>query len=228
MMEQTELDALCKCLFFRNKSAGEISGLLFQIRTSVKKHGRGETIFMEGDPALMIGVVLSGAVEVRKIYPSGKSVILSRFGAGQTFGEAVVFSKNPIFVATVVSLEPSTVLYLAKEEILRLFALDIGIMALFMENLSGRLVLLTQKIEILSLGTLRQRVAAFLLRLAKKEGSSCFTLPYSRKVWAEHLGTARPSLSREICRMRDLGLLSFDGSEFTIKNMEAMENLLME
>lgn len=36
-------------------------------------------------------------------------------------------------------------------------------------------------------------------------------IPFSKRVWAEHLNRARPSLSREIGLMLDQGWIEFEG-----------------
>lgn len=225
-MLEMEIAALQKSLIFRTKSEDEIYHLLSVIKASVKTYQKNETVVTEGDPANMLGIVLSGTIEVQKIHRTGKSLSVARFSSGSTFGEAVLFSKSNVFPATVVSSEPSSVLLISKQELLKLFSIDTDIMAAFMQNMSERLVLLNQKIEILSLGTLRQRIAYFLLKEAKKQKTKRVTVPFSKRVWAEHLNSARPSLSREICFMRDQGWISFEDNEFELIDMEALEGLL--
>lgn len=218
---------LQKSLVFRNKSEEQIRRLLERIETRVKAYQKNETIVTEGEAADKLGIVLSGQVEVQKIYPNGKSITVARFAGSSTFGEAVLFSRSNKYPATVVAAEPSSVLFIPKPELLKLFALDTDIMALFMENMSERLVLLNQKIEILSLGTLRQRIAYFLLKESRKQKSTRVRMPFSKRIWAEHLNSARPSLSREICFMRDQGWISFAGNDFELLDIQALENLLV-
>lgn len=217
---------LKKNLLFRDKSDDQIRELLSHIRTIMRSCGKNEIIVTEGEPALLMGLVLSGTVEVQKIYSTGKSITVSRFSAGSTFGEAVIFSKSNVYPATVVSLEPSTVLLFPKQELLKLFSLDVDIMASFMQNMSERLVLLNQKIEILSLGTLRQRIAYYLLKESKIQKTERITVPFSKRVWAEHLNSARPSLSRELIYMRDRGWITYDDHDVELLDIPSLEALL--
>lgn len=221
-----EYASLQKSPIFRDKTEEQIRDLFSQIGSSVKTFQKNEIIVTEGDPAGTLGIVLAGVVEVQKIYPTGKTVTVARFSGGNTFGEAVIFSKSNVFPATVVSTEPSTVLLIPKQELLKLFALDTNIMATFMQNMSERLVLLNQKIEMLSLGTLRQRIAYFLLKEAKKQKTNRVTVPFSKRVWAEHLNSARPSLSRELCYMRDQEWICFDKNVVELLQIDALEALL--
>lgn len=218
---------LQKSLVFRQKPEEQIRSLLERIETRVKTYQKNEIIVTEGEAADKLGIVLSGHIEVQKLYPNGKSFTVARFTGSSTFGEAVLFSRTNKYPATVVSADSSAVLYIAKSELLKLFALDTDIMALFMENMSERLVLLNQKIEILSLGTLRQRIASFLLKESRKQKSTRVRMPFSKRIWAEHLNSARPSLSREICYMRDQGWITFEGNDFELKDIQALESLLV-
>lgn len=218
--------ALQKNLLFRNKSEADIARLLSQIHTVVRTYSKNEIIVTEGDPATMMGLVLSGTVEVQKIYSTGKSITVSRFSTGSTIGEAVLFSKSNQYPATVISADTSTLLIFPREELLRLFTLDTDVLVMFMQNMSERLVLINQKIEILSLGTLRQRIAYFLLKEYKKQKTERIHVPFSKRVWAEHLNSARPSLSRELCYMRDQGWIAFDDDSVDILKLGALEGLL--
>lgn len=86
---------------------------------------------------------------------------ITRLAKASTFGEAVIFSKNKKYPATVVASELTSVLLISRTQLLKLFTLDTDTMALFMETLSERLVLLNQKIELLSRTTLRKGLLTF-------------------------------------------------------------------
>lgn len=218
--------ALQKNMLFRNKSEQEILSILDRIKPSLRTYSRNEQIVREGEPADRMGIVLTGIVEVHKMYSTGKIVTVSRFSTGSTVGEAVIFSKTNIYPATVIAAEPATILMFTRKELLALFALDTEIMAHFMQNMSERLILLNQRIEILSLGTLRQRIAHFLIKEMKQQKTERIRIPFSKRVWAEHLNSARPSLSRELCYMRDQGWISFDDTTVEILRIGELEGLL--
>ncbi|MCL6457037.1 MAG: Crp/Fnr family transcriptional regulator [Gorillibacterium sp.] len=219
-------EVLQGCLFFSGKSMVEIAALIERLAYSVKGYRKNELIVSEGDSAGHVGIILGGRVEVQKNHPSGHNVTIAQIAEGQTFGEAVLFSKENVFPATVIAIDSSSVMFISKHEMLRLFTSDSDILARYMENISDRLLMLNRKIEILSLGTLRRRIVYDLLKLASKQHSNTITLPFNKRAWAEHLNTARPSLSREIGCLRDEGFITFSGNEFTLLSREALENVL--
>lgn len=48
-------------------------------------------------------------------------------------------------------------------------------------------------------------------------------LSMNRNELADFLNVARPSLSREMCRMRDEGMIDFHRSSVRIRDMEALK-----
>lgn len=214
------------CLLFRGKSVEEIQALLQNMSYNIKSCNKNELILSEGETADRLGIVLSGRVEVQKIYPNGNSVTIARLGEGQTFGEAVLFRKENLFPATVTAAEPCHVMFISKQELLRLFTADTDMLSHYIENLSERLVMVNRKIEILSAGTLRRRIVYYLLEQAKLQSSDSIRLPFGRKEWAEQLNTARPSLSREIGYLRDSAWIDFRGRIITLLDRKQMQNWL--
>ncbi|BCG59146.1 Crp/Fnr family transcriptional regulator [Paenibacillus sp. URB8-2] len=211
---------------FKDKNQEDISRLLENLLYRVKDYGKNELIAAQGESAEQLGIVLQGQVEVQKIYPNGKNMTIARIDEGQPFGEAVLFSREPLYPATILASIPSKVLYIGKREMLKLFASDPDILLSYMENMSDRLIMLNRKIEILSLGSLRRQIAFELLKMADKQQTDTVTLPYSKRVWAEHLNVTRPSLSREIGSMRDQGIISFSGNRITLVDRRAVEEIL--
>ncbi|WP_162551146.1 Crp/Fnr family transcriptional regulator [Paenibacillus tepidiphilus] len=213
---------LLSCLLFRGKTAKEMEALLQHMSYTVHSYPKNALILAEGDRADRLGIVLEGRVEVQKSHPTGTGVTIAHLSGGQTIGEAVLFRRENVVPATVTAASPCTIMFISKAELLRLFTADTDMLTRFIENLSERLVLVNRKIEILSAGSLRRRVLGFLLEQAAQQKSEDITLPFSRKEWAEHLNTARPSLSRELGYLRGMGWIEFKGTGVTLLNRKAM------
>lgn len=219
--------ALQACLLFRGKSAEEIELLLHTLAYTVSTYRRNAIILAEGAPADRLGILLSGRVEVQKTHSTGSSVTIAHLKEGQTIGEAVLFRRDNVAPATVTATGPCKVMFIGKQELLRIFAADTDILTRFIENLSERLVLVNRKIENLSAGPLRRRIIDFLLEQGTQQASDTLKLPFSRKEWAGHLNTARPSLSRELGFLRDQGWIDFKGSEITLLDRSRMNDYLL-
>jgi CRP-like cAMP-binding protein len=89
----------------------------------------------------------------------------------------------------------------------------------FLELLSNKLLILNKKVKMLSLESIRKKIENFLMEEYKKQRSNIIKVSLSRKEMAEHMGIQRPSLSRELIKMRKEGIIEFDKKAITIKDI---------
>src|SRR5438874_7157712 len=76
---------------------------------------RSTTIMAGGDPTDSLYIVLSGRLKVMMSDADGKEVILAILGPGEFFGEMGLIDDEPRS-ASVVSIEPCELLFIAKRE----------------------------------------------------------------------------------------------------------------
>ena len=84
-----------------------------------------------------------------------------------------------------------------------------------MQGMAQQLLLFNTKVRILAQKRLRDRLKIYLQTLTPDE-EGCCDLPYNRTELADFLCVDRSTLSRELCRMRDEGLLQFSGSKIQL------------
>lgn len=222
------LSTLKVCYLFKEIDEDKISKLLHNVECKVKSYLKGEIVATEGEVCSKIGIVIEGAVEAQKIYASGKIVTIDKLNVGNTFGEAIIFSNTNKYPATIMSSNSSKVLFINKEDIIRLCSMEEKVLNNFMNILSNKILMLNKKIKNMSYKTLRQKIAGFIFDEYKKQGSSTINLPYSRKETAEHLGIPRPSLSREFIKMKEEGIIDFYKNSIKILNISLLEDIFLE
>ncbi len=163
-----------KCHIFRDKTPEELEKLLQDTAPLLRSFWAGTIIQSQADEALFLGIILQGQVAVKKIFSTGRAVTLASFGPGQVLGESVLFSGSSYYPADLIAREETVLLFLPRQDLLRLFRRDQDILLRYMESISRRVLLLSEKIEFLSLGTIRQKLAYYLLGQAEKKGTrSC-------------------------------------------------------
>lgn len=95
----------------------------------------------------------------------------------------------------------------------------------FLGLLSDRLLMLNKKVKMLSLENIRQKIGYFLMEEYKKQKSNIIKVSLSRKEMAEYMGIPRPSLSRELSKMREEEIINFDREVIIIKDMSTLNKL---
>lgn len=218
---------LSECMLFRGMASRELSALLDCLDFRDRRFSRNDIVCMAGEPFEGVGVILTGQADVIKENSAGDRMIMAKLKPGDIFGEMAAFSGAGKWPATVVAHTDCSVLYVPPDKLTgqcekvcaghrRLIVNMLGI-------LSGKALALSKKLEYLSIRSVRGRIASFLLEQYKIYGRTTFLLSMNRNEMADFLNITRPSLSREMSRMRDDGILDFHRSSVRITNMAALK-----
>lgn len=228
-MDQKLNDVVTNCMLFEKMTAEELSMLLDCLKPVIRKLGKNDIVNVAGELFEGIGVVLTGQVVVVKESAAGNRIILAMLKPGDLFGEMAAFSGSGKWPATVVAQTSCSVMYISPQKILgQCEKACSGHRQLVMNMLgilSKKALSLSRKLEYLSIKSMRGRVAMFLLEQYKKSGIATFMLSMNRNELADFLNVSRPSLSREMCKMRDDGLIDFHRSSVQIKDVEALKKV---
>ncbi|NJP41283.1 Crp/Fnr family transcriptional regulator [Oscillospiraceae bacterium HV4-5-C5C] len=82
---------------------------------------------------------------------------------------------------------------------------------------------LQQRLDLLTVNGMRARLSRFFLQQIELGGRHTFTLDMNREGMARYLNVSRPSMSRELSRMKEEGLLDYYRNSFTIYKAEDLK-----
>ena len=211
---------------FIGLSDESIRNVLKEIKYYIKTYSKGEIIAHEDDECRSLALVLFGTVEIQRLYSNGKYIVLSRLLEGDVFGEALVFSKSKTYPATVIALNECKVLFINKEDVLKICSYEEKVLENFISLLSDKVFILNSKIKSISFKSLRQKVINYILNEIKEQKSNSIILNNTKEEIASLLGIPRPSLSRELISLRDLGYIEFDRKIIRVLDVESLEEEL--
>jgi CRP/FNR family transcriptional regulator, dissimilatory nitrate respiration regulator len=192
-------------------------------------YGRGETIFLEGDPGEGFYIVAAGKVKIFKVSLEGKEQILHIYGPGNPFGEVPVFSGDN-FPANAIALTKSHLFYFSRSAFIDLITANPSLSMNMLAVLSMRLREFTLQIENLSLKEVPGRLASYLLYLAEEQAPKAgapVKLPISKGQLASLLGTIPETLSRILAKLSAQEMIRVNGNEIIIIDGELLEALAM-
>ena len=211
---------------FSGVSEENIKNISKDIKYYIKTYNNGEIIAHEDDECRSLSLVLSGVVEIQRLYLNGKYIVLNRLNEGDVFGEALVFSKARTYPATVISLNESKVLFIDKSDILKILTKEEKVLENFISLLSNKVFILNSKIKSISFKSVRQKVIGYILNEVKEQKSNSIMLKNTKEEIAALLAIPRPSLSRELINLRNLGYIKFDRKKITVLDIESLEEEL--
>lgn len=225
---EKHINKLLESNLFINVNEEDLIKTLKQTPYSVTIYNKDEIIAIEGDDCNSLGIILEGLVEIQKVFPSGQVTTINHFKTGDIFGEALIFSDEHTYPATVSTTTNAKIMYIDKINITDLLISNPTILNNFIAILSNRIIMLSQRISSLSQDTIRKKIAKFLLDEQKKQNTNSLTFNYTRKRMAELLNIQRPSLSRELTNMKAEGIIDFQKNKIKILKLDLLKQSLFE
>lgn len=185
-----------------------------------RRLSREEVLFIAGEEARGLYVVVSGAVRAFRAGPDGREQVIHTEGAGATLAELPVFDDGT-YPATAVADEDSVVLFLAKGDVRTVCLEHPKITLAALKMLAGRLRRHAELVEALSLREVGQRLAHFLLTEAEThgerlEGGITFDLMMTNGQIAARVGSVREVVSRALARLQQDELILLENRRVTI------------
>ena len=193
---KNDLPLLQSTTLFSGLSAEELQALLTRLGAVERSFGRGEVLITRVEPGGVFGDVLGGSSLA-----------------------------SPVTVLAATACE---VLLVPYEQLL----LSDGspahqrVLQNLVRTISDKYFLLSRRVDLLVLKSLRAKVCAYLLNESERAGSLTFSIPFSRVQLADYLNCDRSALSRELSLMQKDGLLDTFKSSFKLLDPDALKQMV--
>lgn len=187
----------------------------------------GQPILHEGDPAADLFNVVSGAVKLYKLLPDGRRQITGFLFPGDFLGIAL----NDIYVYTAEALTRVRLCRFPRPKLEVLLSEIPAFEHQLLGDVATELVAAQDQMLLLGRKTARERVASFLLMLAKRaerhgQSASPVVLPMSRADIADYLGLTTETVSRTITQLRKSQVIeATTRGEIAIRDRNALAQL---
>lgn len=186
----------------------------------INEYKKSSMIYLQNQKCTSLDIILKGTIIVQKIDSNGNVLTISSFGVGEMIGGNLIFAHNNIYPMTIAAKTSSIILHIKKGLILELCQMNKKFLILFLQSISNKTLILTNKIKSITMKTIRQCIIDFLTYEYYIQKNTRIILNISKKELAERIGVQRPSLLRELKKMRTDGLIEYDAQSITIKNIE--------
>jgi CRP/FNR family transcriptional regulator len=216
--------ALRSIPFLRGLDQGSIEQLALASRTVTV--GRGEDLFLEGEPCRGMFLLLEGVVKIYRAAASGREQILAIESPGKVVAELPLLDGGA-YPASCAALEDSRLLLVPRPAFEDLLQSRPQVALTMLRVVGQRLRHLVLLVEELSLLGVPQRLGKYLLALAERRGPR-FRLTLSNQEIANRLGTVREIVSRNLHRLEQQGVIRIDGRRIEILDEETLREIVEE
>ena len=222
-MELAEyIHLLSKMPLFRSFTSEKLSSFFETIEYQMLHYDKGSIVFFENEECKELTIILDGVIQIYKIDSFGKLLTIAEFKKGETLGENLLYGSGNQYPMTAAAKTNVLILRMPKEAVLQLCRQDDAFLTEFLKLLSDKALTLSERLNQVTLKTIRQKICESLYDEYMKQKQLTINLQMNRNEWAERLGVQRPSLSRELIKMRKEGIIDYDRLVIHIKDMDSI------
>ena len=167
-----------------------------------------------------VGIVERGGAALIRIDEEGVSTVMEELGPGGVFGRTLALASSSGDSMEVVCRTPCDVLFIDYPHMLKRCEHACGHHSVLVQNMlrlmNDKAQALSQRVDVLSRRSIREKLLCYFRQLSKKAGSNTFVLPFSLSTLADYIATDRSAMMRELKRLREEGIVRSDGRQFTL------------
>lgn len=229
-MKEKYITIISQLDLFKDIEINDIKSLMKCLNPIIYNYKKREYIALRGEKFQGLGIILSGEIIIIKESYSGVRTILTKLKAEDTFGELIAFTEELVWPSSIQCQSDCEVMFINPEKVVNFCDNSCTFHKTLLSNLvkliSKKAQLLHRKVEYLSIKSTRGRISKYLFSQYKKTGDLNLSLDFNREKLAFLLNLSRPALSRELCRMRDEGIIEFYKKTIKITSIEKLRQMI--
>jgi CRP/FNR family transcriptional regulator len=189
---------------------------------------KDEMLFLSGEPAKGLFVVVSGKIRAFQQNEDGREQVMYVDGPGSVLGDVPVFDDGPYPVSAMAEAD-AEVLFIEKSDIRELCTKYPALALAALRMMAGKVRKHSTLVETLSLHEVGQRLALFLLAeiqfgINSADVSMAFRLRLSNHEIASRIGSVRDVVSRAFSRLKHERLISMDDRDVMILDLPGLKS----
>lgn len=217
---------LLRTSIFRDLAVSDVEELLPDVHE--RAYARGQTVWLEGDPADVLVIVTEGQLKGYRVSRDGREVILAVYSAVEVAGEVGLFHPRGIRWLSLSAMTAARCLTIRKAPLLGFLSRHPEAMERMLEQLSSTAVRAAYAFSGVAFDDIGQRVARMLLALADEHGRTTpegvRVVPrLSQRELAAHVAASRENVNRALAGLLAAGVVSQRGGNFVVHDRTALE-----
>lgn len=193
-----------------------LESLVHDQKITAIQYGSGELLHLEKELCDSIEIVLEGNLSIEQLGEQGEVFTVATIGPGSLIGGNLVFSSSPWYPHTISAIGPCLIVKVGEKTLERLLSEFSGFLRNFLTTISDNTIMVNGRLSDMVNRTLRQRIILYLKAEIVRQKSPMIILPVTKTRLARILGVSRTSLSRELAKMKEDGLVDSDNRKITL------------
>ncbi len=193
-----------------------------------RSYARGQSVWIEGDPADVVVVVGSGQLKAHRISADGREVIMAVVTAGEMTGEVGLFHVAGIRWLSLSAMTAAHCLMIRRAPLLAFLSRHPAAMQRMLEQLAATAVMAANSYSSVAFDDIGHRVASRLLAMADEQGEETddgirLAPRLSQGELAAQVAASRENVNRSLSVLVAAGVVSHHNGHFVIHDRAALE-----
>lgn len=204
---------------FRDLSEDEIADI--DRATTMSSCRKGRILYMPEDTSEVLFLLKQGRVQLYRISPDGKKLVIATIGPGSVFGE-MAFIGQGMHNTFAEAVEPCVLCVMSRSDVERLLVTKPKVALRIFETLGRRLKEAEARLEELAFKAIPARLASLLLQLADEQNSDTIT-GLTHQDLGEQIGTYRETTTQTLNTFKSQGLIDIGRKRITILDYQGLQ-----
>ncbi len=188
--------------------------------TTVSTCRKGRILYMPEDTSEVLFLLKEGRIQLYRISPDGKKLVIATIGPGSIFGEMALIGQG-MHNSFAEAVEDCVLWVMSREEVERLLVTKPTVALRVFESLGRRLKEAEARLEELAFRGIPARLASRLLQLAEEQGSDTIT-GLTHQDLGEQIGTYRETTTQALNMFKAQGLVDIGRKRIEIVDREGL------
>lgn len=216
---------ISSCPLFIDISKKEQQAFLTRLVSHKEVVDKGETFVRQGEEIKYLYLLVKGTVRTEMITQEGNLLEIEFIDAVRPLAPAFLFAQNNKFPVDVITMEECHFLLIPPKVWLSEMMQNEVLLTNFLRVNSNMIVFMSQKVQMVSIKSLKGKLSLFILEHTSEENNS-FILKRNRTQLAEYFGVQRPSLARTISELVDKRIIAINKRQVTVLNRKELRSVL--
>lgn len=173
-----------------------------------KKFAPNTLIFHEGEDCNKLGIIIKGQLVISTMTPTNKEYIINIINHYEIFGDTLLFSNKTLYLGDGITSKETEILFISKDVLLEMFK-DQTFLLNFLSSTAQKSKDLRDRLKLLSHKSIEERLLFYLDSERKKIKTNKIPIN-SKEALAQLLNIPRPSLSRELIRLKEKNIIDYN------------------
>lgn len=220
-MQTNKLNYLSHIRVFRDLTPNELAEMDRQLTMSTCQAGK--IFYMPEDSGEVLFLLKKGRVQLYRIAPNGKKLIVATLGPGAVFGEMSLVGQG-MHNTFAEAVDECVLCVMSRSDVARLMREKPEVAFRFVEAMGTRLTQLEEQLEDIAFKSIPARLSNLLLELAASQTGNVVT-GYTHQDFSEMLGTYRETITQTLNDFKVEGLIDISRKKIVLRNESRLRTM---